>query len=280
MTYRLMPALLIVLAFTLSGCGGGGSVPQPLVGDFFPLTDGTTWTYDLQLRVFMGGDPISFDGTYTRQLLGQEDLTIGGETVTAWVFEHVTAMPAVPDFDFPGVPALNTALNLLFASGGGLQTVRAYYVENPAAAGRPASVELVAISEEGGPIRPVMAPRPYLLTPPYSGAMQQASYWFMPMPLMPPVGTLENLQVHDKLLNFGLIGSLNGNQQAVVDIAYFEAEFAVGGREGAISGRSRAYYQDTIGFTGGLEPADWSATVSMEGRTAQVQSLLTLTSIN
>ena len=55
-----------------------------------------TTTYELALARLQ-------ETTEARKLFSMQDLTIGGETVTTWVFEHVTAVPAVPDFDFPGV---------------------------------------------------------------------------------------------------------------------------------------------------------------------------------
>lgn len=275
MFYRLLPALMLPLVLLIAGCGGGGDAPDPIPGDFFPLDIGRTWNFDVTFMVNGQGHVLDGEGTMTRTLVGQEDIVLDGDTVSTYVFEHVYSLTEAPTLDVFGEPALRSALQMLFAPDGGLQTVRSYYTVAPGAVQGSDRITLVAISEGGGPLRPIPAPRPYFLNPPFHGHMYHASRCFQNMPLMPPFDTLSAPRATEKLLRYGVTGGPAGPNMTAVSICYFQSKFSRNGFNGSINGRMRTFYQNTVGMSANQsELSDWSATIDVAGGRAIVTSTI------
>jgi len=276
MFYRLLPALLLPLVMLITGCGGGGSTPVVIPGDFFPLNVGQTWDFDVDFSINGMGQVLDdIPGTMTRTLVGRESIILDGTSRSAYVFEHVYTIDNRPDLSVFGNTPLREALELLFSQEGGLQTVRSYYTISEDALGSSDRIRLSAISEGDGPVEAIPTPRPYFLNPPYDGHMQSASRCFPQMPLMPPMATVQNSTATEKLLDYGDTGGPLGTRRSVVAICYFQSQFHFGDTTGSINGRARTFYQDGVGMSANLaEPSDWSATVTVPGGSAIVTSTL------
>lgn len=276
MSRRLVAAFLLPLALLITGCGGGDSTPVQIAGDFFPLTIGQTWDFDVTFTIRGEGQSLTdIQGTMTRTLVGRESITVDGRSCSTYVFEHEYTVSNAPDLSGFGNTALREALGLLFSPDAGLQKVRSYYTVSEDAVDGSDRITLVAVSEGDGPVEAIPTPRPYFLNPPYDGLMQNASRCFPQMPLMPPMDTVSSSNATEKLLDYGDTGGPLGTRRSVIAICYFQADVNFGNSSGSIDGRARTFYQDGVGMSANLaEQSDWSATVTVPGGSAIVTSTL------
>ena len=279
MTARWPCLLALLTVVFLAGCGGG-SAPVVLTGNYFPLAIGTTWNYTTQLDAETPSDHFTTTGTMTRRLIGTQTITIGGDSFSTYVFQHdYTALDHTPDMPGPSSTAVLPFINYLFAATGGLASVQAYYRLVPGVPTLPTHLELVAMSRVGGPIVPMGDPRPILFNPPFHGTERAASLWFTPMPLMPSQTDMSSIEEHDKVLNYGIVGGVGGQANAVISINYFGANLHVNNALAAISGRGRTFYKQDVGLWAGVEQSDWYATVNVAGYTSLVTARLELQSV-
>lgn len=277
---RLLFLLVLPAIWMLGGCSGSGSESPALIpGDFFPLPVGTVWEYTTVLEAETETAEFSTTGTMTRTLLGQETISVFGEDLEVYVFQHDYTAAAVPP-DFGGASTeVMPFIRHLFSDPGGLQSVRAYYWDAPAQGSLPSRVELVALSLVDGPIVPVAHPRPYLLTPTYDGTELTATSWFVPLPLMPLVSNLENLLVREKLLDYGDVTGPSGGRRAVVSIYTFASRLDIGTDIAPLGGRGRSFFRDGVGLCGAVELSDWYGFIDVGSATGRVTSRSTLVSV-
>lgn len=279
MIARWLCLVALLLTLVLSGCGGGGSSPAVIAGNYFPLTIGTVWQYSTILEAETVVENFDTTGSMTRTLVGTENITIDGSVISTYVFQHDYTTSGTPAFTSPADITVAPFVNYLFSAPGGLHSVRAYYRPIAATPDAPAHVELVALSRVGGPLAPVTPPRPFLFTPPYHGFSQQVNMWFTPLPLMPFPTDMSDTTVREKTLDFGGFTSDVLASNAVVSIYYYNSNLNVGGNVAALDGRGRTFFQDTIGLTGGQEFTDWYATINVDGTIARVTSRIKLLSV-
>jgi hypothetical protein len=277
MAARVLCLMTLLAVVLLGGCSGGNGVPVLIPGDYFPLPVGAVWVYNTVLQAETQTDSFSTTGTMTRTLVGTEDLQIGPDLVTAFVFQH--------DYTTNGVPAFGAAsqdvapfINHLFSANGGLHSVRAYYRIGPRSPDLSTQIDLVAVSRVGEPVVRLVEPRPFLFNPPYQGTAQSASLWFTPMPLMPFASELSRVEQHDKTLNYGGSGGIGDTQNLIISIYYYGADLTVGGEVAAIAGRGRNFYKNGIGLWGYDVQSDWYGTINVGGETSRVTSRLELIS--
>lgn len=279
MSTRLALVGLILLVILLGGCGGGDDIPRAILGDYYPLTVGTTWVYDSIIEIETASELFTTTGTYTRTLSAFAPITVAGETHQAYRFDQTSTYSAVPDLTAPGSVIVNPALRYLFNVGGPGQPISTYYVQEPAATNHPARVKLVALSEYGGPLQAAGQPAPYLLTPPYHGNANEFGSWFIPLPLMPPQTTMGEIKVRDKVLDYDDLTSLYGPAHAIVDIYYFETPINLNGQQGQFGGRGRTFFFDRLGVGSAAEVTDWWGTLQINGQWARITVRLSLRSM-
>jgi len=277
MAARSLCILALLAVLILSGCGGGGSSPELVLGDYYPLLVGAVWTYNTVLQAETQTVNFSTTGTMRRELVSLQNLNLGPDVFTCYVFQHDYTANDFPYLDAASRP-VEPFIQYLFSANGGLHSVRSYYRIVPAAANFPAHLELVALQRVGEPVVRVPAPRPYLFTPAYHGVMQAASLWFTPMPLMPFVTDLSSVEEHDKTLNYGTSGGIGGSTNCIINIHYYGANLNVDDGVAAIAGRGRTFYKDGVGLWGFDVQSEWYGTINVGGLTSRVTSSLELTS--
>lgn len=277
---RLLLLLIFPAIWLLAGCSGSGSdSPVIIPGNYFPLQAGTVWQYTTALEAETETAEFSTTGTMTRTLVGQETISVFGQNLDVYVFQHEYTADAVPP-DFGGASTeVMPFIRHLFSDPGGLQPVRAYYRDAPAEGDLPSRVELVALSRVGGPIVPVAHPRPYLLTPAYHGTGWTATSWFVPMPLMPFLPEPDDLLVRDKLLDFGDLTGPGGGTHTVVSIYTFAGELDIDTATAPLGGRGRSFFRDGVGLSGDMELSDWYGFIDVGSATGRVTSRATLVSM-
>lgn len=278
MAARLLCIMALLAVVLLSGCGGGDSDPVLIAGNYFPLTVGAVWVYNTILEAETPTDEFTTTGTMTRTLVGTQDLQVDGATATTYVFRHDYTTNAVPNFTGGASVDVAPFINHLFAADGGLHSVLAYYRTVAATTDEPAHIELVAVARVGEANVSVPEPRPFLYNPPYHGTMENASTWFVPMPLMPFITEMTGFEHNDKTLNYGVLGGIGGSANTIVNISYYAADLNVDGSTAAIAGRGRNYCKDGVGFWGGEVQSDWYATINVHGNTSRVTSQAELVS--
>ena len=281
MSKRLAPVCLVLFVLVIGGCGGGGDAPLLIPGNYYPLTVGTTWVYDTVIEVETASELFATTGTFTRKLSSFAPVNVAGHVHNAYRFDQTSTAAAIPALHGAASKVVAPAVKYLFSTTGGLQPVTAYYVKNPVSAGKPANVSLLALAENGGPVKPVASPQPELMTPPYRGTAEQFSTQFIPTPLLPPSSAMSNLTVHDKLLDYGDLVGVNGPAHAVIDIFFFETNVNLGGNLGQLGGRARSFFFDGLGLaSGAFEVSDWSATLQVKGQWARITLRMTLKSMS
>ena len=281
MLKRLAPVCLVLFVLIIGGCGGGGDAPLLIPGNYYPLTVGTTWVYDTVIEVETASELFATTGTFTRKLSSFAPVSVGGHVYDAYRFDQTSTVVTIPTLTGSASTVVAPAVKYLFSNAGGLQPVRAYYVVNPLSAGSPTNVSLVAVAENGGPVRAVASQQPMLMTPPYRGTAAQFGAQFVPTPFLPPSSTMSNLTVHDKLLDYGELIGLTGPAHAVIDIYYFEADVKLAGDVGQLGGRGRTFFSDGIGMSSGeAVDSDWSALLQVKGQWARITLRMALKSMS
>lgn len=282
MSKRLASVCLVLLVLVIGGCsGGGGEAPLLIPGNYYPLTVGTTWVYDTAIEVETASELFATTGTFTRKLSSFAPLSVGGKVYDAYRFDQTCTAAAVPALKGAASKAVAPAVKYLFSKTGGLQPVTAYYVQNPFSAGNPANVSLLALAENGGPVKAVGHRQPKLMTPPYRGAAEQFSTLLIPTPLLPPSADMSTLTVRDKLLDYGNLLSVEGPAHAVIDIYFFETDVNLGGNVGQLVGRGRNCFFDGVGLASGeFEASDWTVTLQVKGQWARITVRMWLKSMS
>lgn len=279
--YRVLAlACLLLLALTLAGCGGGGSAPVLVAGEYFPLTLGTTWTYDMTVEIETATGVATTSGTFVRDLAASVPITINGNTVQASEVSHTATLTTVPDVSDIATARLAKAINYLCSPTGGMQPLKAYYRQLPASGNLSPRLALLALAENGGAVTALPHTAPFLLNPTYQGAAQTVSGFFVPLPLRPPTADMTGLTVHDKLLDYGDVAGLNGLTHSVISIYYFSSDVTLDGVSGKLAGRGRTYLLDGLGFaSGGTENCEWAGTLQVGGEWARITVTCTLASL-
>jgi hypothetical protein len=269
---RAAPVALMLLALLLSGCGGGDTTPIVLTGDFFPLTVGRTWNYDVEVEAETAWNLFVTTGTFTRTLTGMVPITVDGNLTNTFEFTQISTVVSVPTGNDMGPvdrPVVR-AVNKLFEPDQGLQTVRAYYSQTPGPAGTTA-ITLVATAENGGPITLIEKPRPRLLNPPQDGFGETPTHWFLPVPMMPPTRTLSQFFERSKILGYEVPPDI----LAALEIYFFSANINLGGLPGQIGGRGRTALIKDVGVGEALGLiSDWSCTLQIGGDWGRISTRL------
>src|SRR3990172_1195662 len=144
MIARWLCALAVLLTILVGGCGGG-SLPALIAGDYFPLVIGRVWQYNTVLEAETASDDFNTTGTMTRTLIGTEIITVLGQVMNTYVFQHDYTTSALPVLPGQASFTLLPFINYMFSDPGGLQSVRAYYRLVAATPDKPANIELVAM---------------------------------------------------------------------------------------------------------------------------------------
>lgn len=265
----------IVLSVTLlAGCGGGGSTPVTLTGNYSPLDIGSVWTYNYKTWVETSVERLESSGRMTRTVVGRRDVMADGYPVSALLVETTYTGGTIPPLSVEPTRTLAGYLDIMFSPTGGLNTTQNYYIYQDITGDGIKEQVLLAWGHGGIAPLVVAEPRPFITNPPIPGLGYQTTALPITMPLMPPAAHLRDLKVHSKLLDYGPENTALGTLPAVVLIDTFDAAALLDTHHGTLSGRSRLFLQQGVGLTRG----DWEATVNFNGGWAMTGSVIEIIS--
>lgn len=267
---RILMGVIVMSLVLFSGCGGGGSTPVVLTGNYSPLNIGSTWTYALNTWIETTYERLEARGRVTRTVVGRRDVMVNGSPVSALLVESTYTGGVIPPLSAVPSNSLVQYLDIMFSAVGGLNSSQSYYLHQDLTGDGVKEQVLLAWGRGGEAPLVVSEPRPFITNPPIPGIGNQTTALPIAMPLMPPAANMNDLRVHSKLLNYGPETTNIGTFPTVVQIDSFDAAAITAPFQGTLSGRSRLFLQLGVGLVRG----DWEATVNLNGGWALVGSAI------